>query len=298
MATLEIASFLAQEPGEDMLATRTKRILGGVLLLSLSAMLSVTPVGRAEAQLLISPLRVIFDGRTRSATVIVTNQGDQAATYRLEWQEKLATSDGQYEDVPEPDSTMRIASPFIRFSPRQVTLGPGERQQVRLALRRPADLPSSEYRSHLAFVVIDERQRRAARQEGGQGAAIQVFMNLGFAIPIIIRHGDGRAGASLSGAELGIDEINRLGLKVQLNQQGNFSAYGRLKVFWRQNQNSPESQIGLLQNVAIYPEVDTRLATVLLSQQQIPPGILRVTYEGADEYSGTTWIDQSFQIGN
>ena len=254
---------------------------------------------KASAQLLISPLRVVFEGRDRSATVIVTNQSNEAATYRLEWQEKLATPDGQYRELTEEDSTAQNASTYVRFSPRQVTLAPGERQQVRLALRRPADLASGEYRSHLAFVVIDERERRAARQQNqGNGAAIQVFMNLGFAIPVMVRNGQGTARVSLGGAEFNVDDLNRLGLKVQLRQEGNFSAYGRMRIFWRQNPNSPETQIGLLQNVAVYPEVESRIATVLLDQQQVPAGIIRVVYEGADEYAGQTWIDQSFQIGN
>ncbi len=252
----------------------------------------------ASAQLLISPLRVIFEGRDRAATVILRNQGNTAQTYRLEWQEKAATPDGQYEEVAEPGPTMRIASRHVRFSPRQVTLGPGETQQVRLALRLPADLPPGEYRSHLAFVAIDESARRAARQSAGGGAAIQVFMNLGFAIPIMIRHGQGEAGARLGGAEFNTDELNRLGLKVQLLQDGNFSAYGRLKVFLRDTVNGPERQIGLLQNVALFPDVQSRTSTVLLDTQPFTSGIIRILYEGADEYAGRIWLDQSFQVGN
>ncbi len=274
------------------------RFLSTFRALLIGLVLATGVASEASAQLLISPLRVIFEGRDRSATVIVTNQSDQAATYRLEWQEKAATPDGQYQDIAEPDPSMRIASPYVRFSPRQVTLAPGERQQVRLALRRPADLAAGEYRSHLAFVVIDERQRRAARQSGQGGAAIQVFMNLGFAIPVIVRNGQGSTGVSLAGAEFSVDELNRLGLKVQLRRDGNFSAYGRLRIYWRQNQNSAESQIGTLQNVAVFSDVQNREATVLLETQQVPAGILRVVYEGADEYAGRTWIDQSFAIGN
>jgi len=275
-----------------------KRFLPSLQLLLFCALTIGAVAQEANAQLLISPLRVVFEGRDRAATVIVTNQSNQAATYRIEWQEKIATPEGQYTDIAEATPEMRISSPYIRFSPRQVTLAPGEQQQVRLALRRPADLPTGEYRSHLAFVVIDERQRRAARQSGGGGSAIQVFMNLGFAIPIVVRHGPGRPAVSLAGAELSVDELNRLGLKVQLNQEGDFSTYGRLRVYWRQAQNTPESEIGLLQNVAVYPDVESRLATVLLNQQQLPPGILRIAFQGADEYAGRTWIDQSFQIGN
>jgi fimbrial chaperone protein len=277
----------------------SQRFLPHLIVAVLAVLFSAVPTGQASAQLLISPLRVVFEGRERSATVIVTNQGNEAATYRLEWQEKAATADGQYQDVREPDPSMRIASPYVRFSPRQVTLAPGERQQVRLALRRPGDLAAGEYRSHLTFVVIDERERRAARQANqGGGAAIQVFMNLGFAIPVIIRNGQGRAAVGLAGAEFHVDELNRLGLRIQLRREGNFSAYGRLKIFWRQNQGSSEEEIGLLQNVALYPDVDSRLATVLLDREQVPAGILRVVYEGADEFAGQVWLDQSFQIGN
>jgi fimbrial chaperone protein len=83
-----------------------------------------------------------------------------------------------------------------------------------------------------------------------------------------------------------------------MKQNGNFSAYGRIKVFWRQNENSPESQIGLLQNVAVYPEVESRSATVLLSQREVPLGTLRILYEGAEEYAGQVWFNRSFQVGN
>ncbi|NQV79432.1 MAG: molecular chaperone [Alphaproteobacteria bacterium] len=252
----------------------------------------------ASAQLLISPLRVVFEGRDRAATVVLRNQGDNAQTYRLEWQEKAATPDGQYAEVAEPGPTMRIASRYVRFSPRQVTLGPGETQQVRLALRLPAQLPPGEYRSHLAFVAIDETARRASRQSAGGGAAIQVFMNLGFAIPIMIRHGQGVPGARLGGAEFSVDELNRLGLKVQLLQDGNFSAYGRLKIFLRDTPNGAERQIGLLQNVALFPDIQARTSTVLLDVPTIANGVVRILYEGADEYAGRIWLDQSFQVGN
>jgi hypothetical protein len=145
--------------------------------------------GPAAADLLISPLRVVFEARTRSVTVVVTNQSQETKTYRLEWAEKRAKPDGQYEDVPEPDPTMPVSSKLVQFSPRQVTLAPGESQQVRVALRAPADLPAGEYRSHLSFVSIGQPQRQASRRQQQGGAGIEVFLNLGFAIPVIVRHG-------------------------------------------------------------------------------------------------------------
>jgi fimbrial chaperone protein len=255
--------------------------------------------GPAAADLLISPLRVVFEARTRSVTVVVTNQSQETKTYRLEWAEKRAKPDGQYEDVPEPDPTMPISSKLVQFSPRQVTLAPGESQQVRVALRAPADLPAGEYRSHLSFVSIGQPQRQASRRQQQGGAGIEVFLNLGFAIPVIVRHGTAAepAAAQLAGAQFRLDELNRVNLIVDIARRGAFSPYGRLRVFLREQEGAPERQIGMLNNVAMFPEVDTRRNAVVVTESAIDRGIVRVVYEGADEYAGRTWFDQSFRVG-
>lgn len=255
--------------------------------------------GPAAADLLISPLRVVFEARTRSVTVVVTNQSQETKTYRLEWAEKRAKPDGQYEDVPEPDPAMPVSSKLVQFSPRQVTLAPGESQQVRVALRAPADLAAGEYRSHLSFVSIGQPQRQASRRQQQGGAGIEVFLNLGFAIPVIVRHGTAAepAAAQLAGAQFRLDELNRVNLIVDIARRGAFSPYGRLRVFLRDQDGAPERQIGMLNNVAMFPEVDTRRNAVVLTESAIDRGIVRVVYEGADEYAGRTWFDQSFRVG-
>lgn len=253
----------------------------------------------AAADLLISPLRVVLEGRTRSVTVVLTNQSQETKTYRLEWSEKRAKSDGQYEDVREPDPTMPVSSKMVQFSPRQVTLAPGEQQQVRVALRAPADLPPGEYRSHLSFISIGQPQRQASRRPQQGGAGIEVFLNLGFAIPVIVRHGTAAepAAAQLAGAQFRLDELNRVNLIVDIARRGAFSPYGRLRVFLREQDGAPERQIGMLNNVAMFPEVETRRNAVVLTENAIDRGIIRVVYEGADEYAGRTWFDQSFRVG-
>lgn len=266
----------------------------------LALVLVIWGVAPASADLLISPLRVVFEGRTRSVTVVVTNQSQEPKTYRLEWSEKRAKDDGQYEDVAaEAASSMPIASKMVQFSPRQVTLAPGESQQVRVALRAPADLAAGEYRSHLSFVSIGQPSRQASRRQAQGGAGIEVFLNLGFAIPVIVRHGSAGEppGAQLAGAQFRLDEINRVNLIVDIARRGAFSAYGRLRVFHREQDGGPERQIGMLNNVAMFPEVPNRRNAVILSDTAIERGIIRVVYEGADEYAGRTWFDQSFRVG-
>lgn len=268
--------------------------------LGLATILMALGAGPAAADLLISPLRVVFEGRTRQVTVVVTNQSQEPKTYRLEWAEKRAKDDGQYEDVPAEQATgLPVSSKMVQFSPRQVTLAPGESQQVRVALRAPAELPPGEYRSHLSFVSIGQPNRQTSRRQNQPGAGIEVFLNLGFAIPVIVRHGAAEPpGARLAGAQFRLDELNRINLIVDIARSGAFSAYGRLRVYHRENDGAPERQIGMLNNVAMFPEVPNRRNAVILGEGSIERGIIRIVYEGADEYAGRTWFDQSFRVGS
>ena len=103
--------------------------------------------------------------------------------------------------------------------------------------------------------------------------------------------------AQLAGAQFRLDELNRVNLIVDIARRGAFSPYGRLRVFLREQDGAPERQIGMLNNVAMFPEVDTRRNAVVLTESAIDRGIVRVVYEGADEYAGRIWFDQSFRVG-
>ena len=133
----------------------------GARAMAVSLVFVLTGLQIAQADLFISPLRIVFDDATNAAEVILVNQSVETKTYRISWVEKIALPDGTYEDF-EPDPEFIGASSLVRFSPRQVTLGPREVQQIRLSLNREADLPSGEYRSHLTFTEVGEPERRGA----------------------------------------------------------------------------------------------------------------------------------------
>ena len=56
-------------------------------------------VGQAQADLFISPLRVVFEGRDRSALVTLVNRSNEANTYRIGWADKTMLNDGSYQDI-------------------------------------------------------------------------------------------------------------------------------------------------------------------------------------------------------
>ena len=254
-------------------------------------------VGNAAADLFISPLRVVFENNERSATVVLANQTDKTKTYRLEWTEKRAQQDGSYKDF-KPDPEYIGTSSLVRFSPRQVTLAGGEKQSVRLALRRPKNLPSGEYRSHLMFTRLGGANRERQRKRGATGAGIQLFLNLSFSIPVIVRHGDGTATARISSARFIIDRMKRLNMEVEIVREGGFSTYGDLSVFWQAEPGAEDKKIGALNNVSIYHEIAKRRSLIILTEKALSSGVVRVVYAGRGEYSNRRWFDHRMQIGN
>ena len=70
--------------------------------------------------LLIAPGRLVFEGRTRTAALNLTNIGLQKATYRI---------------------TDKQLFSLFSYSPHEVVLEPQESQAVRFLVKKPADLP-------------------------------------------------------------------------------------------------------------------------------------------------------------
>ena len=214
----------------------------GARAMAVSLVFVLTGLQIAQADLFISPLRIVFDDATNAAEVILVNQSVETKTYRISWVEKIALPDGTYEDF-EPDPEFIGASSLVRFSPRQVTLGPREVQKIRLSLNREADLPSGEYRSHLTFTEVGEPERRGAGAPA-VGVGIELVLSLAFAIPVMVRAGDEEMVVAVTGARFMYDRGERLNVELDISRDGPFSVFGDMSVFWRPNENALEQKIG------------------------------------------------------
>lgn len=113
-----------------------------------ATLLSLSPVARATN--ILDPI-VTFEGRARDAAVRVSNNGGaRPVTYRVDLVDLRKDAKGQMVE----GTVDRSAVAFLRFSPRQFTLAPGETQAIRLSLRKPADLAPGEYRSYLRVTEL------------------------------------------------------------------------------------------------------------------------------------------------
>lgn len=256
---------------------------------------------QARADLTITPTRVVFQGRDRSAVVQLLNMTDRTNTYRMNWMLLKPTDKGGYDMVqatPEMEKDPHSVANMVIFSPRQVTIGPHGQQVIRLMLRRPADLPPGEYRAHMSMTRL---AKNAADQPDpdAKTVGIEMNVNLGFSIPIIVRQGDDPAlKVSLTSPALE-QKGNRPVLKVDLHRDaGSFSTYGTVRVLWKKAGETSEREIGSLTNVTLYPELATRHVFIpLRTKEPINSGTIRLVYEGKLEAEGTTWAENSFPVG-
>ena len=128
--------------------------------------------------LLLSPTKVVFEGRSRSSTTLVLNKGEEIATYRIEMVPLLETDKG-------PD-----AKDWVRFSPRRTTLAPGETQTIRIFLRKPPDAAAGEYTARLRVQAIPPPKKKPRRgsEKTPENLAVNLDVVYGVTIPIIIKH--------------------------------------------------------------------------------------------------------------
>lgn len=244
----------------------------------------------ALANLLISPTRVTFDERQRSAKVTVINNSDEQRTYRVVWSEKQALPAGGYNNLAQV--TANSLSPMTRLSPKQVTLAPGEKQTVKIAIRKPKGLQPGEYRSHLLFQALPNENTE-------QKSGIQINMIMSFSIPVIYREQAEQPKVTITQAKI-IKNSNQSKpqIEVQLQRHNNFSSYGKLSAYVKTASGEAE-KVAEISNLSLYPEVDTLTATLsLFKDKQLPKnGELLIDYQGSDEYRAIDFATYTQAIG-
>lgn len=241
----------------------------------------------------VSPTRVVFEGRERSAEISLRNHGNERVTYRLGLQRMRMDEDGVTTVIADDDGEAygdeRFADEYLRFSPRQVTLGPGEVQRVRVMARKPVDLEDGEYRAHLRFEALPTVSAPAKKAaSGGEDFQIELRLITSLTIPVIIRHGD--LAADLEISNLTIVEATTNTVAISLSRRGNRSVYGDIEVLYRP-EGGQENVVALRKGVAVYAPNDLRRLYLPLD---LPEGSSldggRITVRFKEEKNGPTRV--------
>lgn len=220
-------------------------------------MLLVSPVfANAAANLLVTPTRIVFEERTRTAQVTLMNNGTEQGSYRISFINQNMTDSGQFVAVKENEKGL-FADSMVRYSPRQITLAPGQSQVIRLMLRKKRDTADGEYRSHLLFQSIPKASKSSidsAVKEKPEGIKVEISPIVGISIPVIVRQGKLHSDVKLDNAHIlsGTEANPKPSISVDMHRSGNKSVYGDFRAIFTPNNSSNSVIVGLANGVAIY----------------------------------------------
>lgn len=210
------------------------------------------------------PNRVVLEGRVRSAEIVVKNSGATRAMFRISMHEMDMTIEGRLAERTKKQGEL-TASDMVRFTPRQVTLEPGESQIVRVQLRKPEDLKEGEYRSHLAFTGIPPAKQAEPVAEEGGAKVVSFAINqvLSISIPVIVRHGECKAEVAWSNGEPVFYQPSYPNsapvLNLWLERKGNRSLVGDVLVTLESGWDKPKgTPLSFTKNVGIYTNLERR----------------------------------------
>ena len=214
--------------------------------------------GEAQA-LRLSMKRIIFEGPVRSDVITIMNNTAKEQTYRLGWRHYRMDETRSLVAVPEEDlpsiTDIKWADDMIRFAPRRVTVAAGGSQQIRILLRRPRDLASGEYRSHLWSITEVEAAKFDADASADK-QSVRLTMQPAITMPVFVRVGDLSASARITGATLSRAE-GGASVGFTLHREGTRSLYGDLNVIC--TAGSQEYVASEVRGIAVYTEVQKRI---------------------------------------
>jgi len=255
------------------------RRTAGALLAAAGLCLTVLPAPlAAQGDLLIAPTRLILDGR-RGGEVLLSNIGNEEATYRISLELRRMTPEGELEPVEEAEAnlTERAALEMIRYAPRRVTLPPDQPQAIRISARPGAELPDGEYRVHLSFAALPKVrpiETETAAPSGG-GFSVNLIPVYGITMPIIIRKGELQVTAGLANPRLEQTDAGTV-FAVDIARSGTASLFGDLLVYPR----SGGDPVFVARGIGVYPEIDGRHSAFEVGPEQAAAmrGPVRVEY--------------------
>lgn len=230
------------------------------------------PVTKGAGDLMIVPTRIVLEGRTRAAEVMLKNAGTAPATYRILLQEMEMGPDGKLQERHKKEGELTAAD-IIRYSPRQVDLAPGEGQIVRIQVRKPENLPDGEYRSHMLCRAIPAAEPPPSTDavSGKQELSITIKPIYGISIPIIVRSGETSASVSMSDFAFNpAPSAEYLPTFIlQLHRTGNRSVMGDIEVAVESGGSIKKgSVLGLNKGVAVYNNLDKRQVVMPLTLEK------------------------------
>ena len=235
----------------------------------------------AQGNLLITPMRIVFEGNKQNEEFNLVNTGTDTTTFTISFLQYTMKEDGTLVKTENPDEIKMSAAPYLRIYPTQVTLAPGEPQVILVQYKRKSAMMSGEYRTHLYFRAEKDNSLPGTKNNfDSTKLTIQLTAVYGLCIPVIIRTNDAKVNTILSDLEMVNPEISSPYLKFTINRSGNISTYGDI-IVEHIPQKGKSVQVAVVRGVGVYTDINKRKMVIKLNfspELPIKNGKMRVSY--------------------
>jgi P pilus assembly chaperone PapD len=230
----------------------------------------------ASAELFIYPTLVILEGAERSASITLTNRGDQIGTFETSWSVLAMSPEGGL--IAAEDDVPWSIQPYVRYSPRRVRLEPGGSQVIKIALRRDQVAAEGEYWGHFRVLTLNSEDLPSESASDGSTEAlvspgpepgISITARSAVAIPIIWRNSQQSSAPEIESAAVDPEGHE---LTISVRRLGKLSTRGFVHVLGR----TQGGEITVLADpvpLVIYPNLERRSLVIRL-YDDIPPEML------------------------
>jgi hypothetical protein len=259
------------------------------MLLGVAAALVLLGWQRAQAQLVVYPTRVLMERSQRAEQLEIINNSGRSVTYLITVQNRRMDAEGRFSAADTAAPGEQFADSMLRYSPRRVTLAPGASQVVRIMARRPADLVTGEYRSHLLFAEQPNPEGATSIEKPKENATdigVALTALVGISIPVIVRSGETAATVTLDNLALSDGAGPEAPLvSVDLHRSGNRSVYGDFTASLEPAGGGRTIDIGRAAGVAVYTPNElrhVRFPLTLPPNMALTGGTLTVSFRERD----------------
>jgi hypothetical protein len=251
----------------------------------------------AQADLLITPFRVVFEGTKQMEELSVSNISKDTARYNISFIQYRMTENGAFQQIDKPDTGQMFSDKFLRIFPRAVTLAPNETQMVKVQVKQSTDMIDGEYRSHLYFRSAKPNDNKAITSTTKDTAVgIKLTPIYGISIPIIIRKGNLSVTTNIDKVELSQPTDTSKQLTFVIHRSGTESVFGDIYVTLIDDSGKSYTA-GVMRGVSVYTPNLTRTISVKLDTKNIPAykGTLKINY-GLNSPKKVTYCTYDYTI--
>ena len=263
---------------------RVMKLIRNLLMAAVTGLAFVPAI--ANANILVSPTRVVLEDGERASELVFLNRSDEESAFRISLENRRMLSDGSMEKVETAIDGELFAKEFLRYSPRRVVLSGGEQQTIRISSRLPRDIAPGEYRSHLRIMAVPvsagNSLQSIASDDDSDALSITLVAIQSVTIPVILRVGDLDASIEIDALsiEQGEEETETY-LVAKMSRAGNRSPYGDIKIY-AAGESEP---VYFARGIAVYVPTDTRDVFLPLPEsvkEKIAGRNVRIVYDSSD----------------